>query len=734
MEKLTAIPNLGKWFEIATILNENLQKIEQELVSLGYLTHKNVGYFQNEQELNNAYPNPNQGDWAIVDGYIYKASLDDSGYFWENTDTQLSINANLTDYLKKNDDLSETYFNGVLLSTILGGKLTSDKVLHFDGVIDSVSNVATGVAPWNGHIYYSIAQDAFVMRQISDTYDNSYQSYTFLQNNVSSIDTYNNLVDGVFLSNKTNIYIDNDNSIYAFISGVFTKIVVGAKKFTQSSIVNKAIKELYINTSDISQYYVHALFRKWYDNSNNAYKCQLTIQDANGTVCEYYDAISEEGHEPPALIQLAERNSSGVNGYAVIDWSAVDSGSYWYIRTLDNKAFLTNYATMLDFNPTISSYLQSENKQDILTLNVKDNGNIVIGNLQGQSKEFMPATPSGDPLHYAYINSGALWDDESQSWMVNGISGLTNKQVGKYYNDSDMSELLFRRLWNTLGNVILNENCKPKFDNNTGYYRANGVWHIDYNEAMKIYSINNAFGLGISTLSGGKNISGITTLPFFAKRYTRIYDIMWQENLVDIRTSFRDCVSSVEVSGYSTVLDGGAYASIGYSPNLRIIRDSFMSENNNLSFIILDRMSSLLHFMQYSTASSINVKYQTVERLSYMSLYYLLSKSNAQGSVTLHPTVYGFVTGTLNPEELSQEPILPQYAKYNLIPYQQNLKVATDNTFWREELDVKGVNGEYIYPSFAEYLTNNPSNFATAEEWQALATLAQEKNITLVQG
>ena len=42
--------------------------------------------------------------------------------------------------------------------------------------------------------------------------------------------------------------------------------------------------------------------------------------------------------------------------------------------------------------------------QKELTLTVKDNGNIVISNLQGESKEFMPATPSGDPMHYAYEN------------------------------------------------------------------------------------------------------------------------------------------------------------------------------------------------------------------------------------------------------------------------------------------------------------------------------------------
>lgn len=53
-------------------------------------------------------------------------------------------------------------------------------------------------------------------------------------------------------------------------------------------------------------------------------------------------------------------------------------------------------------------------KQEALTLTVKDNGNIVLANIQGQSKEFMPATPSGDPMHYAYVAAGAEYNDTGE--------------------------------------------------------------------------------------------------------------------------------------------------------------------------------------------------------------------------------------------------------------------------------------------------------------------------------
>ena len=97
-------------------------------------------------------------------------------------------------------------------------------------------------------------------------------------------------------------------------------------------------------------------------------------------------------------------------------------------------------------------------KQDVLTLTVKDNGNIVLSNIQGQSKEFMPATPSGDPMHYAYEAAGAEWngtgvdivkttpwagivDDaidqkvvhKAGHWYLNGLGDITNEQMNRIF-------------------------------------------------------------------------------------------------------------------------------------------------------------------------------------------------------------------------------------------------------------------------------------------------------------
>ena len=103
-----------------------------------------------------------------------------------------------------------------------------------------------------------------------------------------------------------------------------------------------------------------------------------------------------------------------------------------------------------------------DGKQDALTLTVKDNGNIVIANIQGQSKEFIPATPSGDPMHYAYVTAGAEYNDTGADivkttpwadmldddytgdygktvvhkagyWYLNGLGDITNEQMCRIY-------------------------------------------------------------------------------------------------------------------------------------------------------------------------------------------------------------------------------------------------------------------------------------------------------------
>ena len=82
-----------------------------------------------------------------------------------------------------------------------------------------------------------------------------------------------------------------------------------------------------------------------------------------------------------------------------------------------------------------------------------------LNNILSQSKKFMPATPSGDPMHYVYEAAGAVYNDTGKDivkstpwadladddidktvvhkagyWYLNGLGDITNEQMRDIYN------------------------------------------------------------------------------------------------------------------------------------------------------------------------------------------------------------------------------------------------------------------------------------------------------------
>ena len=130
-----------------------------------------------------------------------------------------------------------------------------------------------------------------------------------------------------------------------------------------------------------------------------------------------------------------------------------------------NITDLTAHTGNTSIHVTSSDKSKWNAKQDALTLTVKDNGNIVIANIQGQSKEFMPATPSGDPMHYAYVAAGAIYNDTGSDieriggwtgdtiihkagmWYLNELGDLTNDDMQKVYAGGFGGEILNCASW-----------------------------------------------------------------------------------------------------------------------------------------------------------------------------------------------------------------------------------------------------------------------------------------------
>lgn len=74
-----------------------------------------------------------------------------------------------------------------------------------------------------------------------------------------------------------------------------------------------------------------------------------------------------------------------------------------------------------------------EKKQDKLLVTLLNNGNVRI-NFGNTSQDFMPATPSGDPMHYAYIAVGATWNASTSCWELLDIDDLSNEDMRRIYN------------------------------------------------------------------------------------------------------------------------------------------------------------------------------------------------------------------------------------------------------------------------------------------------------------
>lgn len=229
-------------------------------------------------------------------------------------------------------------------------------------------------------------------------------------------------------------------------------------------------------------------------------------------------------------------------------------------------------------------------KQDALTLTIKDNGNIVITNIQGQSKEFMPATPSGDPMHYAYVAAGAkyndtgadivktapwadLADDDADKtvvhkagyWYLNGLGDITNEQMRIIYSyincygaSYDMSEAFYN------ANLRTNINMYP-FKGGYGVTLTNATF-----ARSKIEVLN------ISSSLHSNNISYFLTITPI--KY--IIGILKIERNTNVTGAFDNC------------------------PELRVISLSGLGNSISFSLSPLLSIKSVLHMINNTYATS----------------------------------------------------------------------------------------------------------------------------------
>ena len=289
MEKLNSIQNKGQWLSIATSLNENFSKIEQEI-----------------EGLNSKSPSSEGG---VVD---------------------------LSEYLKKDGDASQLKIGESSLSNLIDNKISN--VFYFDMIVDSVSLLTPATT---GASNYYVAYISNLKRFAARVGDDYFAGWYFL----GSTAEYNK--DNIARTDC--LYIDRDGAIYRFINNSLQKLSKGEKKHTDKPQVNMAIKELYVEGyGDLNPYLlaISKIVRKK-SGINGSYYSQIQLE--NTRTREIVAAYSSYDDLDSVFVRGTQVNSSGISFTAVVDWKEIPEECVWF----EGQAYITSKATDLYFNPAI---------------------------------------------------------------------------------------------------------------------------------------------------------------------------------------------------------------------------------------------------------------------------------------------------------------------------------------------------------------------------------------------
>lgn len=154
------------------------------------------------------------------------------------------------------------------------------------------------------------------------------------------------------------------------------------------------------------------------------------VEDQNGKIAEVAESVQEQGKKLTELSAEIEGKEDKANKTTTLSSASTD----------------TQY-------PSARATFMAIRKKSEVSLEALANGNLKV-TIDGVSKDFMAATPSGDPQHYAFMAIGAkynatandssvaapwaaLADDAADKvvihkaghWLLNGVGDLTNRDM-----------------------------------------------------------------------------------------------------------------------------------------------------------------------------------------------------------------------------------------------------------------------------------------------------------------
>lgn len=242
---------------------------------------------------------------------------------------------------------------------------------------------------------------------------------------------------------------------------------------------------------------------------------------------------------------------------------------------------------------------QIEGKQDPITLEILREdvdrlGTIYrLGNVGGQTIDLMPATPSGDPLHYIYEAEGAIYN-------------------------STLREIQRTTPWGEVTN------------HRTGYWYLNGLGNITNEQMRKIY------GFGHSTLAGSALAAGGLDTSYAATIRTNLSRVGMYNGSVDGPLCYYNRTLEVLNGGLSPNTDGTLTIANSAAFTLcrllkAVIGCRLIFKNANDS--TFQECFALKHISIHSLSVSLNLKDSPL--ISKQSLLYMINNSAATSAITI---------------------------------------------------------------------------------------------------
>lgn len=147
------------------------------------------------------------------------------------------------------------------------------------------------------------------------------------------------------------------------------------------------------------------------------------------------------------------------------------------------------------------------------------------------------ATPSGDPMHYAYLTAGATWNASTGYWSLNGLTNITNDQMRAIYNLGAICALSWAPLSGAIAKVRTNI---PRIGSSNTYARAseNCSFLAYENNVIEVINFKNSYG----TYEGVIAASSFSDAFNGCKALKTIYGILQPQTSTTFSNTFANCI------------------------------------------------------------------------------------------------------------------------------------------------------------------------------------------------